>query len=190
MTSDNGRIHALDDALVAVADLRTYHRNPRVGKPQVIAESLKPVLRRHVAGGHLRIPEYDATIGCRDGWAVFFAGYDLVHGVTPMQLTRPDGYRFSIVYYALKGMKDCFTAAVETRYARKRRTEREQSMAGRLAAGDTPENNLPAGCTGRSNRSMGGRVVQDGRDPRLSKKQSGRLVGGRSGPTLEPGEGR
>lgn len=116
------------------------------------AWSAMPVLRRHLTGGFLRIPEYDATIACRDGWGVFFPGYQLLHGVTPMRLTRPDGYRYSIVYYALRGMKDCFTAAAETAYARRRRTEREQDIAERLAAGESalaePRKKLPDGCGG------------------------------------------
>lgn len=98
--------------------------------------SAMPVLRRGVAGGHLHLPEYDATFACRDGWALFFAGYDLVHGVTPMRLTQADGYRYSVVFYALKGLKDCHTYAVETARARAKRTERERAMAARLAAGD------------------------------------------------------
>lgn len=91
-----------------------------------------PVLRRSMAGGYLHIPEYDAVVESRDGWAVFFPGYQLVHGVTPMHPRSTDGYRYSVVYYALKGMKDCFTHAVETAYARQRRTEREQDMARKL----------------------------------------------------------
>jgi hypothetical protein len=94
--------------------------------------SAMPVVRRHMAGGYLAVPEYDLVIPCRDGWGVFFAGYKLVHGVTPMQPTRPDGYRFSLVYYALRGMQDCFTYAVEREYARTRRTQREQGIARKL----------------------------------------------------------
>lgn len=94
-----------------------------------------PVLRRHMRGGYLHIPEYDVTIASRDGWAVFFPGWELVHGVTPMQATRRDGYRYSVVYYALRGMKDCFTHAVEEGQARARRTERERDMAARLKHG-------------------------------------------------------
>lgn len=82
-------------------------------------------LRRKVGGGHLHIPEYDLTVGCRDGYAVFWSGYRLIHGVTPIHLATKEGYRYTVVYYALKGMKDCFTHAVETETARKRRTERE-----------------------------------------------------------------
>lgn len=93
-----------------------------------------PVLRRHMRGGYLHIPEYGVTIESRDGWAVFFPGYQLVHGVTPMRLKRPDGYRYSVVYYALRGMKDCFTHAIETAYALRKRTERERDMAEQLRA--------------------------------------------------------
>jgi hypothetical protein len=96
--------------------------------------SAMPVLRRGVEGGHLHLPEYDLTVACRDGWGVFFCGQQLVHGVTPMRRTAPDGYRFSVVYYALRGMKDCHTYAEETAHARRRRTEREKGMA---AAGAT-----------------------------------------------------
>lgn len=99
--------------------------------------SAMPVVRRHVDGGHLHIPEYDATIQCRDGWALFFPGYQLVHGVTPLKLSRPGGYRISVVFYALAGMKDCFTAALETRYGQQQRTARERDIAARLAAGDS-----------------------------------------------------
>jgi len=94
--------------------------------------SAMPVLRRAMDGGHLHIPEYDAVIACRDGYAVFFPGHDLVHGVTPMRPRTQDAYRYSVVYYALRGMKDCHTAAEETAYARRRRTEREIEMAAKL----------------------------------------------------------
>jgi len=93
------------------------------------AWSAMPVLRRGMTGGHLSIPEYGLTVGCRDGWVVYFAGWQLLHGVTPMRTTMRDGYRYSIVYYALRGMKSCFEYAIEVGDARKRRTDREQGMA-------------------------------------------------------------
>jgi hypothetical protein len=141
-----------------------YHRDAF----NLPAWSGMPVLRRHMDGGHLVIPEYGAVIPCRDGWGVFFAGYELLHGVTPMRATRPDGYRYSIVYYALKGMKDCFTAAMETAYARRRRTQREQDMARRLAAGEpsvleTGRTSLGRG-RGTGGRRMGNRDVLTGTD--------------------------
>jgi hypothetical protein len=91
--------------------------------------SAMPVVRRHMDGGFLNIPEFNLTVNCRDGWVVLFPGYKYVHGVTPMRPTKEGGYRFSVVYYALKGMKDCFTYAVETAKARERRTEREEHLA-------------------------------------------------------------
>lgn len=92
--------------------------------------SAMPVVRRGMDGGHLNMPEYDITINCRDGWALWFNGYAYVHGVTPMTTRQKDGYRYSIVFYAKRGMKDCHTYAVEIGEARKRRKEREAGMVG------------------------------------------------------------
>jgi len=123
-----------------------------------------PVLRRHIQGGYLRIPEYGAVIPCRDGWGVFFAGFQLVHGVTPMVMTRRDGYRYSVVYYALKGMRSCFETAQETAYAKRRRTEREQDMARGLASGEPTSHTLPGDRHGGL-RYIGGRSQGEFDDP-------------------------
>jgi hypothetical protein len=93
------------------------------------AWSAMPVIRRGVRGGFLHIPAYGICVSCQDGMVVYFPGYKLTHGVTPMRKVAKDGYRYSIVYYALKGMKDCHTAAVEMAEARKRRIAREEAMA-------------------------------------------------------------
>jgi hypothetical protein len=89
--------------------------------------SAMPVIRRGMRGGYLDIPEYDLVCACRDGWVTFFLGKELVHGVTPMRPITKDAYRYSIVYYALRGMKDCFTVAVEQARARETRGERENN---------------------------------------------------------------
>jgi hypothetical protein len=91
--------------------------------------SAMPVIRRDMKGGYLHFPEYDLTCACRDSWVLFFPGYKFVHGVTPMSPEKEDAYRYSIVYYALKGMKDCFTYAVETARGAENRTKREEHMA-------------------------------------------------------------
>ena len=91
--------------------------------------SAMPVIRRGTRGGALSIPEYDTCIECRDGWVLFFPGYRLLHGVTPIAHVQKDAYRYTVVYYCLRGMKDCFTYAVEQAEARKRRTEREAGLA-------------------------------------------------------------
>lgn len=111
--------------IVNKASALPYHRD----RNNFATWSAMPVIRRSMTGGHLHLPEYDATVECRDGWCVFFPGFEHLHGVTPMQTTAPDGYRYSIVYYALKGMKDCFTYAMEVGEARRKRTEREQHAA-------------------------------------------------------------
>lgn len=98
--------------------------------------SAMPVMRRGVRGGHLSIPEYGLTVECRDGWTLFFCGHDVLHGVTPMTTTSDDAYRVSVVYYALRGMKDCYTHAKEQEFGQRRRTEREREMARRIASGD------------------------------------------------------
>jgi len=99
--------------------------------------SAMPVVRRGIRGGHLHMPEFDATVECRDGWNLFFPGYRFVHGVTPIVHVTEDAYRYSVVYYCLRGMKDCFTFAVEQAEGRKRRTEREEGLASAVK-GDIP----------------------------------------------------
>jgi hypothetical protein len=87
-----------------------------------------------VLGEMLHLPEYGITASCRNGFVVFFNGYRLVHGVTPLTYIRPagrpggKGYRFSIVYYALRGMKDCATFAAELAQGQAKRTEREDNQ--------------------------------------------------------------
>jgi len=100
--------------------------------------SAMPVLRRGTRGGYLHVPEYGLVIPCADSTVVFFEGSRWVHGVTPIsRLKKGEGYRISVVYYALRGMKNCREDAEETAYGRSRRTEREHAMARRLADGDT-----------------------------------------------------
>lgn len=99
--------------------------------------SAMPVLRRGTRGGCLHLPEYDLTVPCGDSTVTFFEGFRYVHGVTPIRrVKKNEGYRISVVYYALKGMMNCREAAEEAAYGRRRRTEREAEMAKRLAAGD------------------------------------------------------
>jgi hypothetical protein len=101
-----------------------YHRD----RANFETWSAMPVLRRGMSGGHLSMPEYGITVNCRDGWSLLFNGHRYVHGVTPMKLKSKDGYRYSIVFYALRGMKDCHTYALEVGEARRKRTEREEGM--------------------------------------------------------------
>lgn len=96
--------------------------------------SAMPTLRYGMAGGMLYAPEYDLLFPCRDGDVTWFCGRDLVHGVTPMAMKHAEAYRYSIVYYALRGLKNCRTLAEETTQAAARRTERERRMAAEVRA--------------------------------------------------------
>ena len=101
------------------------------------------VARRDVEGGHLHIPELNLTIPCRDRDVVYFPGWNYVHGVTPMRRTRPDGYRYTAVFYTVAGMQTCLPPAEETARARQHRSHREDTLLARQAENglraDTPE---------------------------------------------------
>jgi hypothetical protein len=116
--------------------------------------SAMPVVRRGMDGGNLHMPEYGITINCRDGWALWFNGYAYVHGVTPMSPRAKDGYRYSIVFYAKRGMKDCHTYAVELGEARARRQGREEGMTDTSVEGAMAK--IP---NGRSNGDT--RIIND-----------------------------
>jgi hypothetical protein len=97
--------------------------------------SAMPVIRHRVRGGHLHLPEYGLTVPCVDSTILYFWGQKHVHGVTPITpAPRGKSYRFTIVYYARRGMKDCATFARETAVARARRTARETKMAAEAKA--------------------------------------------------------
>jgi hypothetical protein len=98
--------------------------------------SAMPIVRRGTRGGALHMPEYDVVIECRDGWVTFCPGYRYLHGVTPISHVSKDAYRYTVVYYCLRGMKDCFTYAVEQAEARVKRTNREVGLASAVK-GDT-----------------------------------------------------
>ena len=63
------------------------------------ALSMMLCLRRHVRGGCLNLPEYGVTFGIPNNSAFFFNGQKFWHGVTPLDFTREDAYRYTIVYY-------------------------------------------------------------------------------------------
>lgn len=95
------------------------------------------IARRGTRGGHLHVPEYDLTVECRDGDVVWFPGWGLLHGVTPITRTKSDGYRLSAVFYAVAKMRNCLPFEEEVARSRRRRSEREDDLrpgAERLAA--------------------------------------------------------
>lgn len=91
--------------------------------------SAMPVLRAGVGGGHLHMPELDLVVPCNDGTCVYWLGRDVMHGVTPIVGKDKGGYRFTIVFYALKGMVDCATYAIETAKGNAKRVLTERRAA-------------------------------------------------------------
>lgn len=85
------------------------------------------VFKRHCAGGDLICPELDLGFRLRDHSLLMFDGQGILHGVSPFRLTRPDGHRFTVVYYSLKQMWRCETRAESLELAAKRRTARERA---------------------------------------------------------------
>lgn len=92
--------------------------------------------RRGVRGGYLSLPEYGVSLPIRDGDVLFFAGWDIVHGVTPLTRVQPDGYRITIVYYSVSRMQHCDPASDALAKGRAARTHNEDHWRERqMAAG-------------------------------------------------------
>lgn len=175
-----------------------YHRDGN----NFDAWSVMPVVRRGVRGGHLHVPEYDMVVPCRDGYTVMFFGKRIVHGVTPMTKLTADGYRVSVVYYALRGLKDCHSFAEETAYAARRRTERETELGRKAADPDEPdpvrvlnESSRPA--PGGAARFSSGKHGDRGRvmtyevdDPRPGDRDDSQPRGGGEPKMVRPGRWR
>ena len=85
------------------------------------------VFKKACTGGDLVCPELDLCFRLRDHSLFMFDGQAILHGVSPFRLTRPDGYRFSIVFYSLQQMWRCETKEESVALAQRRRTERERA---------------------------------------------------------------
>ena len=91
------------------------------------------VVRRHLRGGWLHLPEWGVWASCEDQHAMIFEGSATLHGVTKFA-TRPGGYRYSLVWYCVDRMKHCLPFADEIARGSARRTERELDEAHRVLA--------------------------------------------------------
>ena len=76
------------------------------------------VLKKDMEGGWLCIPEINTRFLLKNNSLFMFDGQKLLHGVSPMNERSEDAYRFSIVYYSLKGMWKCLTLTEELLRAR------------------------------------------------------------------------
>lgn len=87
------------------------------------------VLKRNVKGGHLNCPEYDVGFALPHGSLILFDGQKLIHGVTPIVKTKPDGVRYSLVFYSMRQMFNCLAPDQEYKRITKLKTERTQKRA-------------------------------------------------------------
>lgn len=79
-------------------------------------------------GGHLIMPEYELGLEIADNSLLLFDGQEILHGVTPFKLGE-NGYRFTAVFYSLRGMWECLTVDDELARIRKLKTSRERKRA-------------------------------------------------------------
>jgi hypothetical protein len=77
--------------------------------------------RHNMRGGHLAVPEYDVGFEIADRSLLLFDGQSLFHGVTPMEPTGLDAYRYSIVYYSREAMVKCLPPGEEVKRQRRKR---------------------------------------------------------------------
>lgn len=86
--------------------------------------SVMIVLRSGANGGRLVLPEYNVKFACSDASLIIFDGQAILHGVTPLKVS-PLGYRISIVWYSMMGMRKCQCRDKELAKIRAKRKRRE-----------------------------------------------------------------
>ena len=85
--------------------------------------------KKDIVGGYLALPEYDCAFEIADNSVFIFDGQNILHGVTPFEQLSKDSYRYTIVYYSLKGMWECLPITEEVVRIRNRRQEIEEKRA-------------------------------------------------------------
>jgi hypothetical protein len=78
--------------------------------------------RQSATGGYLCIPELETSLEISDYSITAFDGQSLIHGVTPITVTRK-GFRATAVYYSLRKMWRCKPIDEELLHHRKQMTE-------------------------------------------------------------------
>ena len=87
------------------------------------------ILKEGITGGELVFPEFGIAFEQADCALGIFDGQHWMHGVMPIERQQADGYRASIVFYALAGMKNCYPYKAELERFKNKRTEREKQRA-------------------------------------------------------------
>jgi len=57
--------------------------------------------RHHATGGNLHVPDYNATFHQPNHSLLVYPAWRNAHAVTPIKVTKPGGYRNSLIFYAL-----------------------------------------------------------------------------------------
>ncbi len=84
------------------------------------------VLRKNCEGGYLVVPELNAKFLLSDRSVFLFDGQKWLHGVSQIKMLNDQGYRYSIVYYALRAMCKCGSIEDELDHARGTRMKIER----------------------------------------------------------------
>lgn len=84
------------------------------------------VFRQLSEGGFLSLPSFNARFELKDHTFFLFDGQSHLHGVTPIKKLNAQGYRYSVVFYALRAMGKCGTLEEELQRARVEKRGRER----------------------------------------------------------------
>ena len=80
-------------------------------------------ITHNIRGGFLSIPEWNLGLEIADNSVLFFDGQKILHGVTPITYLNRDSYRYTLVYYSLKGMWKCESPEMELNRIKVRKTK-------------------------------------------------------------------
>jgi len=86
--------------------------------------------RHGIEGGLLHLLDYDVYLSIPHGSISVFDGQSVLHGVTPLHRTHHDAWRYTVVCYSKKGLRECCPdPAGEAKRAQLKATEMEQRRA-------------------------------------------------------------
>jgi hypothetical protein len=80
--------------------------------------SCMSVFCHDIKGGELVVPSLDLALNIQDYTYVLFNGQAHIHGVNTIKKLSAKAFRYSVVYYALQGMKNCESLEAEIQKAR------------------------------------------------------------------------
>jgi len=84
------------------------------------------VFRAGCTGGELVCPELGLAFRLAAHSLLMFDGQAILHVVAPFRMVRPDGYRYSVVFYSLRQMWRCEPPEQSAQLQAQRRTARER----------------------------------------------------------------